>query len=59
MLSKLHLARLTDHFSVNVPFQETWTEIEKFVDKGLAKNIGLRYVSEARQLGAAEMNWDS
>ncbi|EIW64276.1 Aldo/keto reductase [Trametes versicolor FP-101664 SS1] len=26
---------------VNVPFQETWTEMEKLADKGLAKNIGL------------------
>ena len=27
---------------VSVPFQETWTEIEKLCDKGLAKNIGMR-----------------
>ncbi|KAI0375198.1 Aldo/keto reductase [Pilatotrama ljubarskyi] len=26
---------------VKVPFQETWTEMEKLADKGLAKNIGL------------------
>ncbi|KAI0756810.1 xylose reductase [Daedaleopsis nitida] len=26
---------------INVPFQETWTEIEKLVDSGLAKNIGI------------------
>ncbi|KAI8990461.1 xylose reductase [Trametes punicea] len=26
---------------VNVPFQETWAAVEKLVDKGLAKNIGL------------------
>ncbi|OJT08165.1 hypothetical protein TRAPUB_927 [Trametes pubescens] len=26
---------------VNVPFQETWVEMEKLADKGLAKNIGL------------------
>lgn len=36
---KVHLA--------NVPYQETWTTLEEFVDQGLAKNIGISNVQGA------------
>ena len=47
-VSFAHLLNIESFCNVNiivsVPYQETWTEIEKLCDKGLAKNIGMRFV---------------